>query len=360
MGGSSSSPTAPTVASEELTCSICLATFDCPSTLSCGHSFCLRCLEDAWEAAGSHSCPQCRAEFTQKPQLSRNVALANLVEQLHLADKAALQVPCDSCLDGKEPAVRTCPVCEMSFCEPHGKHHLQNPNFKDHELMELGANTGARKCKLHNKRLEFYCAQDECLVCTRCAIVGEHTGHKCISVEDAHEARKKPVEEKTRAVEENKNEAEESVKQMEAVRKNTQEPITKTKDYIAGIFTCMRKALDEEERIAFQCMDLKGRELLSPIDERIAHYQWEIGELQQTATRLQALEEENDSLTFMQGYLEETHRRNITKKSPPPIPPSLDPTTISSLERVVDKFLPFIRDEDRAALGEVATADPTI
>ncbi|XP_061403089.1 E3 ubiquitin/ISG15 ligase TRIM25-like isoform X1 [Lethenteron reissneri] len=360
MGGSSSSPTAPNVASEELTCSICLATFDCPSTLSCGHSFCLRCLEDAWEAAGSHSCPQCRAEFTQKPQLSRNVALANLVEQLHLADKAALQVPCDSCLDGKEPAVRTCPVCEMSFCEPHGKHHLQNPNFKDHELMELGANTGARKCKLHNKRLEFYCAQDECLVCTRCAIVGEHTGHKCISVEDAHEARKKPVEEKTRAVEENKNEAEESVKQMEAVRKNTQEPITKTKDYIAGIFTCMRKVLDEEERIAFQCMDLKGRELLSPIDERIAHYQWEIGELQQTATRLQALEEEKDSLTFMQGYLEETHRRNVTKKSPPPIPPSLDPTTISSLERVVDKFLPFIRDEDRAALGEVATADPTI
>uniref|UniRef100_S4RVN1 B box-type domain-containing protein n=1 Tax=Petromyzon marinus TaxID=7757 RepID=S4RVN1_PETMA len=120
-------------------------------------------------------------------------------------------VPCDSCLGGNEPAVRTCPVCEMSFCEPHGKHHLQNPNFKDHELTELRANTEARKCKLHKKRLEL-------------------------------------------------------------------------------------KALDEEERIAFQCMELKGRELLSPIDERIAHYQREIGMLQQTATRLQVLEEEKDSL----------------------------------------------------------------
>ncbi|CAN0119512.1 unnamed protein product [Lampetra fluviatilis] len=76
----------------ELHCSICLEAFVCPSTLSCGHSFCLQCLEAAWDTASSFSCPQCRATFPVRPQLRRNVALSNLAEQLRVGDGMATAV----------------------------------------------------------------------------------------------------------------------------------------------------------------------------------------------------------------------------------------------------------------------------
>uniref|UniRef100_A0A3P9DTB6 RING-type domain-containing protein n=1 Tax=Maylandia zebra TaxID=106582 RepID=A0A3P9DTB6_9CICH len=58
---------------DELTCSICLSTFDCPVTIPCGHNFCQDCLLASWE--DSYSCPQCRTVFDTKPELKKNTGL---------------------------------------------------------------------------------------------------------------------------------------------------------------------------------------------------------------------------------------------------------------------------------------------
>ncbi|XP_075914313.1 E3 ubiquitin/ISG15 ligase TRIM25-like isoform X3 [Petromyzon marinus] len=293
-----STPTA--AASEELICSICLGAFHCPSTLSCGHSFCLRCLEDAWQVAGRCFCPQCRAEFEQKPQLSRNVALANLVVELSVGEKAAPQVSCDSCLVGEVPAVRSCLTCEASLCESHCKRHLQNARFKDHELVELGVSVEARTCKMHKESLRFYCTQDESLVCTSCAIVGEHTGHKFSSVEDAHESRKEELRlEKTRR-EENKKTAASHTQSLREDYQRVQESLRGTKEGISREFERRREQLREEEREALECVDEEGRFVLSRIQADIARYESRVCSLEREINQLLAALAMQDPLSFLQ------------------------------------------------------------
>ncbi|XP_061433911.1 zinc-binding protein A33-like [Lethenteron reissneri] len=335
----------------ELNCPICLRTFDCPSTLSCGHSFCLRCLGGAWERASSFSCPQCRAAFPERPQLKRNVALANLVEQLRVGKRMAAVVFCDGCDDGETPAVQTCLRCEMSVCESHLKPHLKKPKLMDHVLVAPIVSLEERRCKKHKEELKFYCKQDASLVCVACTIIGEHRGHDVDTLEDEHETRKSRVGEDTRAVDEKRRKAEASVGQMKSTRKDVQDSMVQTKAHISGEFTRMRVTLDEDERAALDRVDMKGRELLSRIEENIAHYEHEISVLQAAATRLRALQEERDSLTFLQVHLKETNRRDAQKGDPPSSPRKKDIATISALQGAVVNLLAFM-------YGRSPTVDP--
>ncbi|XP_061433920.1 E3 ubiquitin-protein ligase TRIM11-like [Lethenteron reissneri] len=326
----------------ELRCSICLGTFVCPSTLSCGHSFCLRCLEAAWETASSFSCPQCRATFPVRPQLRRNVALANLAEQLRVSDGMATAVMCDHCSDGQTPAVKTCLRCEISYCFSHYKPHVENPRLRDHAVVDPTTSLDERRCPEHSEELKFYCTVDSSLVCSSCTIAGEHKGHDVTTLKKEHETRKMHVEEERRVVEEKRKEAEESVKRMEATRKEAQQSVAGIRGRITGKFARLRKALDEDERETLRRVAVKERELLSRIDEDIARHKREIGELQVAATRLHVLQHKRDSLAFLQGHLEETRRREIPNESATPPPTSLDATTIRFLERVANRFLPLI------------------
>ncbi|XP_061433995.1 E3 ubiquitin/ISG15 ligase TRIM25-like [Lethenteron reissneri] len=335
----------------ELSCPICLGTFDCPSTLSCGHSFCLRCLDGAWERASSFSCPQCRAAFPERPQLKRNVALANLVEQLRVAERMAAVVFCDTCDDRKTPAVKTCLRCETSFCESHLKPHLKNPKLMDHVLVAPIVSLEERRCQQHGDLYRFLCKQDESLVCRDCTIAGDHIGHRVITLKDEHETRKSGVGEETRAVEEKRKKAEASVGQMKATRKDVQDCMVQTKARITGEFNRMRAMLYEDEKTALECVDVKGHELLSRIEENIAHYEHEINELQAAATRLRTLQEERDSLTFLQVHLKETNRREAQKGSPPSSPRKTDIASVSALQGAVVNLLAFM-------CGRSPTVDP--
>ncbi|CAN0113508.1 unnamed protein product [Lampetra fluviatilis] len=343
----------------ELTCSICLDTFDCPSTLSCGHSFCLQCLDDAWKKADSYCCPQCLKTFPRRPQLTRNVTIANLIEQLRVTDTMAaaaggVVVFCDHCPEGKTLAVKTCLKCEMSFCMEHLAPHLERAKLKDHVLVSPDVNPEERKCKRHKQELMFYCKQDMSLVCTVCAFTGEHRGHDVDTLEVRPACQQREplrVAEEMRAVEEDRKKAEASVGQMKATHKDVQDCMVQTKASISGEFNHMRAMLNEDERAALDRVDVKGRELLSQIEENIAHYEHEISELQAAATCLRTLQEERDLLTFLQVHLKETNRRDAQKEAPHSSPSIEDIATISAQQGARMKLLPFM-------YGRSPTVDP--
>ncbi|XP_078471006.1 E3 ubiquitin/ISG15 ligase TRIM25-like [Lampetra planeri] len=318
-------PAAPAAVSEELSCSICLGTFVCPSTLSCGHSFCLRCLEAAWETASSFSCPQCRATFPVRPQLRRNVALANLAEQLRVGDGMATAVVCDNCGDGQTPAVKTCLRCEMSVCEMHLRPHVENPRLRDHVLVDPIANLEERRCREHREELKYFCEQDEIPVCAGCTIAGKHKGHEVFTVENAQRTKQEAFRLEKTEREEKKTTAESRTQQLKGEYKRVQESLRGTKARISREFERRREQLKEEEREALERVDEEGRSALSRIQADIARYESRARGLEQEINQLLAALAVQDPLSFLQDPLHENLRildaQGIQDAPPPTFSP---------------------------------------
>ncbi|XP_078470929.1 zinc-binding protein A33-like isoform X2 [Lampetra planeri] len=299
----------------ELSCPICLGTFDCPSTLSCGHSFCLRCLDGAWETASSFSCPQCRAAFPERPQLKRNVALANLVEQLRVGERMAAVVFCDGCGDGETPAVKTCLRCEMSLCESHLKPHMINPKLKDHVLVAPILNLEERRCAEHKEHLQFYCAQDGSLICMVCTVAGDHTGHKVITVTKAQHAKQEELRLKKMEREKNKGSAASQTQQLKDTYKHMQESLHGMKAQISREFERKRQQLNEEEREALEHVDEEGCSVLSRIQANIALYENRARGLEQEINELLAALAVKDPLAFLQDPKYEELRNSVSQET---------------------------------------------
>jgi hypothetical protein len=174
----------------QLECSVCYHMFKDPRILPCGHTFCLKCLQDIVTAAASKtdktpSCPTCRAAFQVSSQnlqdLPKNFTVAQLISAL----------PANSqCVNNSQhgPAQHVCLDCWDALCDTCSKNHTQTKFTKDHTVKLLSEVTTediqAHKakqiehCQVHpNQEVAFYCDSETCqrFVCVLC------TGVKCKS-----------------------------------------------------------------------------------------------------------------------------------------------------------------------------------
>lgn len=131
---------------EEATCPICLNLMAEPLSISCGHSFCKRCIEDFLDnhdkkkpLLATYPCPQCRVPF-QRTSLRPNKQLGNLIEA------------------------------------------MKELNIK---IM----------CKKHGEQLHLFCEDEGQLICLLCERSLQHKGHVTVLVEDACLAYKKELQE---------------------------------------------------------------------------------------------------------------------------------------------------------------------
>nr|XP_056716644.1 tripartite motif-containing protein 29 isoform X1 [Euleptes europaea] len=112
-----------------------------------------------------------RAHFTRATRVSSSRPRVNLEEVL-----------CDSCIDNKQKAVKSCLVCQASFCELHLKPHLEGAAFRDHQLLDPIKDFEARKCPIHGKTMELFCQTDQVCICYLC-MFQEHKNHTTVTVE---------------------------------------------------------------------------------------------------------------------------------------------------------------------------------
>ncbi|XP_030911090.1 E3 ubiquitin-protein ligase Midline-1-like [Geospiza fortis] len=197
----------------ELTCPICLELYREPMALSCGHSFCRLCIEEALYSQAVWTCPTCMADLGVTLELHNNFKLRNIVEAFKaIASKAprkaitstarreSLQqdegsekgktdvVPCEQCLDEPQPAVKACLICEVSLCQAHLSKHNARDFHQEHILVEVGAGKEEeRRCRDHGKLLECYCVREKKCICVLCSMAGAHKGHEVITMKEGHD-----------------------------------------------------------------------------------------------------------------------------------------------------------------------------
>uniref|UniRef100_A0A3Q2D380 Tripartite motif-containing protein 16-like n=1 Tax=Cyprinodon variegatus TaxID=28743 RepID=A0A3Q2D380_CYPVA len=139
---------------ESFSCSICLDLLRDPVTILCGHSYCMKCIENFWDEEdekGVHSCPQCSQTFKPRPTLVKNIMLEALTEQMKMI------------------AIR--------------KHQLVDPSFQFHENI----------CSRHDEVMKMFCRTDQRSICYVCT-VDEHKGHDIVSGEAERMEKQKKLE----------------------------------------------------------------------------------------------------------------------------------------------------------------------
>ncbi len=178
--------------SDQLTCPVCLDTYQEPKVLPCLHVFCEACLEKLVSEDGSSlTCPNCR-RMSQPPQggVSGHAAafyihhLADVQDTLKKVKETRLD--CQHCQEN--PATGYCRNCSEFYCGPCTEVHKQWKGFKDHTIAtteEVQAEalnfTSAKRatmtCSKHPERqVDMYCETCEQLICQHC-VVRTHRDH---------------------------------------------------------------------------------------------------------------------------------------------------------------------------------------
>ncbi|XP_075174566.1 nuclear factor 7, brain-like [Anomaloglossus baeobatrachus] len=286
---------------DELTCSICLSLYTDPVSLRCGHFFCRSCIVsalDAQEAAGVYSCPDCRAQYPERPALEKNRKLRNIVGRFSSTQPEMEEtgIFCTFCTKSPVPAVKSCLQCETSMCEEHLAAHNKSVN---HNLIEPTVSFECRKCSTHKEVLKYYCPRDNSCICVSCWVAGDFQKHEVEPLDVASEKKKeklRPVIEKL------KSEREEAGKRVLNLKDHGAEQEKKSSglaDRVTGLFTDLRKKLDDlEERIQGEISRQKDQVSLS-VSDVVKEVELQVDKLTKEINHLEGLCN-TDPLTFLQ------------------------------------------------------------
>ncbi|XP_034770708.2 E3 ubiquitin-protein ligase TRIM39-like [Acipenser ruthenus] len=305
---------------EKFSCSVCLDLFTEPTTIPCGHSFCLDCIGSYWDQSdqtGLYSCPQCRETFTPRPALRKSNVLNELVEELkktrtlvskkESAAPAPVSaesggVPCDFCTgEMKRGAVRSCLTCLGSYCEAHLQPHYENAVLKRHALVQPLRDFEQKLCKLHQRLLELYCRTDQSCICVLC----QHSNHQDHTVILAERERAKKQKELGKRQAEIENLTEKRLKELETLKQAVESLKLSAQKERAESEQVLSELIRSIERIRTEVGELieaKEKAAVSRADEQREQLEQEIQELRKRKAEMEQLSETEDHIHFLQSF----------------------------------------------------------
>ncbi|XP_077130174.1 E3 ubiquitin/ISG15 ligase TRIM25-like [Ranitomeya variabilis] len=287
---------------DELNCSICLSLYTDPVSLRCGHNFCRSCIVsvlDAQEAAGGYSCPDCRAEYPERPALEKKRKLRNIVERFSSTqpDMEETRIFCTYCIKSPVPAVRTCLHCESSLCDDHLTAHNK---ALDHILTEPTGSFGNKKCSHHKKVLEYYCPQDSACLCVSCCLVGEHRGHRVELLDEASEKKIRKLREYLDELNPQKAEIQAKVQNLQDRKRNIQEKASDNKKKTSKIFMDIKKKLEMAEEKVLNEVSRQEEKIVSQISHLIKKLEIQKDELSRKMHHVEEMCHVTDPIRFLQ------------------------------------------------------------
>ncbi|XP_062864496.1 tripartite motif-containing protein 16-like [Trichomycterus rosablanca] len=298
------------VTQDEFSCSVCLETLKNPVTTHCGHSFCMVCINNCWDQEddkGTYSCPQCRQTFTPRPEVSKNIILANVVENLKQRES---QVPlpagpedvdCDHCTERKCKAIKSCLVCLASFCETHLQPHYRIPSYKNHKLVKASRRLQDQICSQHNKLLEVYCRTDQQCICLMC-IMDDHKGHDTISAAAERTEKQKQLLEIQRKFQEKIQNREkelcELINTVESHKCSAQTAVENIERICTELINSINRRCSELKDL------IRDRETaeVSQAEKALKQVEQQIAELKRKDAELEQLSHTEDSFHFLQDF----------------------------------------------------------
>ncbi|XP_041642904.1 tripartite motif-containing protein 16-like [Cheilinus undulatus] len=299
---------------ENFSCFICLDLLKDPVTVSCGHSYCMKCLQSHWDTEDEkklYSCPQCRQTFTPRPVLQKNTMLAVLVEELK---KSGLQaapadhcyagaedVACDVCTGRKLRAQKSCLQCLASYCQNHLQPHFQAAPLKKHKLVEPSKKLQENVCSHHDEVMKTFCRTDQQSICYLCS-VDEHKGHDTVSAAAERAERQRELEVSRQNIQQRIQDREKDVKllqqEAEAINRSADKAVEDSQE----IFTQLIRLIEKQWSDVSQQVRSQQESQVSRVKELEEKLRQEIAELKRKDGELQTLSQTQDHNQFLHDY----------------------------------------------------------
>ncbi|XP_069051991.1 E3 ubiquitin-protein ligase TRIM7-like [Lepisosteus oculatus] len=230
----------------ELNCSICLSIYRDPVLLCCGHNFCRKCLDRAWESqepGKGYSCPECRAVYKQCPIPQRNIKLANIIDRFRATqDLPALSEPRGSPPDRGSHA-------EVSI----------------QDVLEKEPSFGC--CLEHGKPWEYFCRQHGKCLCNVCW--EGHKSHTLQTLDKAVAEKKAALMGEIERLQQAWEQLQETVRWLQEARMQLKADRNRLKEQVLGIFEEIRAMIEAEERSVLDSIEAEERLQESRLDTRI-------------------------------------------------------------------------------------------
>uniref|UniRef100_A0A3B3V6R5 Tripartite motif-containing protein 16-like n=1 Tax=Poecilia latipinna TaxID=48699 RepID=A0A3B3V6R5_9TELE len=304
---------------ETFSCLICLDLLKDPVTTSCGHSYCMNCIETHWDGESwihwngenwmrIYSCPQCRQRFIPRPVLKKNIMLAALLEQLKMTWLQAApgdhcyaghkDVACDVCTGRKLKAIKSCLFCLASFCEKHLQPHHDSATFKKHKLVEPSKNLQENICSKHDEVMIMFCFNNRKYICLTC-FMDEHKGHITVSAATEETERQTELEERRGNIQQRIQDREEDVKLLQQEVEAINLSADKTVEDSEKIFTELIRLLQKRSSEVKQQIRSQQETEVSRIKDVQEKLEQEITELKRKDAELEQLSHTEDHNQFL-------------------------------------------------------------
>ncbi|KAE8577927.1 hypothetical protein XENTR_v10023187 [Xenopus tropicalis] len=290
---------------DELSCSICLSIYTDPVMLPCGHNFCRGCIGrvlGTQEGSGGYSCPECRAEYRERPALPRNRTLGNIAERFLSAqpEPGETGILCTYC-DSPVAAVKSCEQCETSLCDTHL--HKHNKSVR-HVLTEPTNSFMEKKCSTHRKILEYYCPEDSACVCVSCCLAGGHRGHRVELLSEASEKKKEKLRKVLEKLSPEREETERGAQRLQERRRDVAERAAGETERVTALFRDIREELEALEKRLLSNISRKKEKLSLQLTELIQQLEIKKDELSGKIRHIEELCNMAAPLTVLQEQLE--------------------------------------------------------
>ncbi|XP_041643214.1 tripartite motif-containing protein 16-like [Cheilinus undulatus] len=299
---------------ETFSCSICLDLLKDPVTVSCGHSYCMKCLQSHWDTEDEkklYSCPQCRQIFTPRPVLLKNTMLAVLVEELKTSEVQAApadhcyagaeDVACDFCSGRKLKAQKSCLQCLASYCQNHLQPHFEVAPLKKHKLMEPSKKLQENVCSRHDEVMKIFCRTDQQSICTFC-LLNEHKGHDTVSAAAERAERQRELEVSRQNIQQRIQDRKKDVKLLQQEAEVINRSADKAVEDSQEIFTQLIRLMEERRSDVTQQVRSQQESQVRRVKELEEKLRQEIAELKRRDGELQTLSQTEDHNQFLHDY----------------------------------------------------------
>ncbi|XP_069056076.1 E3 ubiquitin-protein ligase RNF135 isoform X2 [Pleurodeles waltl] len=270
----------------ELDCPICYNLFSVPTTLPCGHTFCMGCLEKHWRSGvKEYKCPVCCTVYKKKPKLSKSTTIAKLVERQQ--PKRGNGEPwCRDCAG--ERVERFCLTCGYSYCVTHLARHRSG----DHLLLRPLSAEVQWPCREHDQPLQLYCPLHEKPLCAPCA-AQQHADCKPVPLRPQLQIALENCGQRIIDIGKNIKRKEEDIQKRRNESSHIQKYVSEIKSMLSSDFRAMIKYIEEQEKAMLQRIDYEEQLAQQKIIDSVTILTVELAKQQKIKTCLEQAAEEN-------------------------------------------------------------------